>query len=93
MHHFTQRDGVLHAEDVSLVDLAERVGTPAYVYSSATLRRHYSLLAEAAAKLGLDDEAVVVNLQGDEPEIAPGLLEAVAARLVADRDASMATSG
>ena len=50
MHHFTQRDGVLHAEDVSLVDLAERVGTPAYVYSSATLRRHYSLLAEAAAK-------------------------------------------
>lgn len=50
MHHFTPRDGVLHAEDVSLVDLAERVGTPVYVYSSATLRRHYSLLAEAAAK-------------------------------------------
>ena len=50
MHHFALKDGVLHAEDVSLTDLAERVGTPVYVYSSATLRRHYSLLAEAAAK-------------------------------------------
>ena len=50
MHHFALKDGVLHAEDVSLADMAERVGTPVYVYSSATLRRHYSLLSEAAAK-------------------------------------------
>ena len=48
-------------------------------------------LAEAATLLGLDDEAVVVNLQGDEPEIAPALLEAVAARLVDDAEASMST--
>ncbi|MET0508436.1 MAG: 3-deoxy-manno-octulosonate cytidylyltransferase [Burkholderiaceae bacterium] len=48
-------------------------------------------LAEAATRLGLDDDTVVVNLQGDEPEIEPTLLEAVAARLVADPAAMMAT--
>ena len=48
-------------------------------------------LAEAATQLGLDDDAIVVNLQGDEPEIAPALLEAVAARLADDREASMST--
>ena len=41
MNHFEQRGGVLFAEDVSLEDLAREVGTPAYVYSSATLRRHF----------------------------------------------------
>lgn len=48
-------------------------------------------LAEAATRLGLGDDEVVVNLQGDEPEIAPDLLEAVAARLVGDTEASMST--
>ena len=48
MHHFDLKDGALHAEGVSLEDLAESVGTPAYVYSSATLRRHYGLLRDAA---------------------------------------------
>jgi diaminopimelate decarboxylase len=45
MHHFAVREGVLHAEAVSLVDLAEAVGTPFYCYSSATLERHYRLFA------------------------------------------------
>jgi diaminopimelate decarboxylase len=49
MHHFTYRDGVLFAEDVDLVRLAERVGTPFYCYSSATLERHYKVFAEAFA--------------------------------------------
>lgn len=49
MHHFALRDGVLHAEDVSLEILAGAVGTPAYVYSTATLERHYRLLADAVA--------------------------------------------
>ena len=48
MHHFDLKDGALHAEGVSLEDLAETVGTPVYVYSSATLRRHYGLLRDAA---------------------------------------------
>lgn len=40
MDHFTLRDGVLHAEDVSLDQIADAVGTPVYVYSRATLTRH-----------------------------------------------------
>jgi diaminopimelate decarboxylase len=47
MHHFTYRDGVLHAEDVSLSAIAEAIGTPFYCYSSATLERHYQVFADA----------------------------------------------
>ncbi len=49
MHHFAYRNGVLHCEDVSLEAIARELGTPAYVYSDATLRRHYNVLAEAFA--------------------------------------------
>src|SRR5580658_5865496 len=49
MHHFAYRDGVLHAEDVSLVALAEAVGTPFYCYSTATIERHYRVFAAAFA--------------------------------------------
>ncbi len=52
MHHFAYSDGVLHAEDVSLPALADEVGTPLYVYSSATLERHYRVFSEAFA--GMD---------------------------------------
>lgn len=48
MHHFDLIDGALHAEGVALDQIAEAVGTPAYVYSSATLKRHYGLLRAAA---------------------------------------------
>jgi diaminopimelate decarboxylase len=47
MHHFDYRNGVLHAEGVSLETLAAELGTPLYVYSDATLRRHYRVLSEA----------------------------------------------
>jgi diaminopimelate decarboxylase len=47
MHHFDYRDGVLHAEAVSLDRIAAEVGTPFYCYSSATLTRHYNLFAGA----------------------------------------------
>ena len=49
MDHFLYRDGVLHAEDVPLSEIAATVGTPAYVYSAATLLRHYRLFDEALA--------------------------------------------
>lgn len=49
MHHFHHRDGVMHAEGVDLVRLAETVGTPFYCYSTATLVRHYRVFAEAFA--------------------------------------------
>jgi diaminopimelate decarboxylase len=49
MHHFDYRNGVLHAEGVNLIALAEAVGTPFYCYASATLERHYSVFAAAFA--------------------------------------------
>src|SRR5216684_3608128 len=49
MHHFDYRGGVLSAEAVSLVALAEAVGTPFYCYSTATLERHYKVFAGAFA--------------------------------------------
>lgn len=52
MDHFIYRNGVLHAEDVALPEIAEAVGTPFYVYSSATLERHYRVFQEALS--GLD---------------------------------------
>ena len=47
MHHFQYRDGALFAEDVNVTDLAGKVGTPFYVYSAATLRRHVRVMREA----------------------------------------------
>jgi len=49
MHHFAYRDGVLHAEDVSLPAIAAAVGTPFYCYSAATLRRHFKVFSQAFA--------------------------------------------
>src|ERR1700720_3818635 len=49
MHHFDYRNGVLHAEGVNLIALAEAVGTPFYCYASATLERHYTVFAAAFA--------------------------------------------
>jgi diaminopimelate decarboxylase len=47
MHLFRYRKGELHAEDVPLRDLAERYGTPLYVYSRGTLLRHLAAYEEA----------------------------------------------
>lgn len=52
MHHFAYRDGALFAEGVDLRRIAAEVGTPVYVYSSATIERHYRLFAQAMA--GID---------------------------------------
>jgi diaminopimelate decarboxylase len=49
MNHFDYRNGVLHAEAVNLIELAEAVGTPFYCYSPATLERHYRVFTEAFA--------------------------------------------
>ena len=47
MDHFEYRNGVLHAEEVSLIDIAGAVGSPVYVYSRATLERHAQVFTEA----------------------------------------------
>ena len=49
MDHFEHRDGQLHCEDVPASALADRYGTPLYVYSTATLLRHYRQVADAFA--------------------------------------------
>ena len=49
MHHFEYRDGALFAEDVDVTALAGQVGTPFYVYSAATLRRHIRVMQDAFA--------------------------------------------
>src|SRR3974390_334164 len=49
MHHFAYRAGVLHAEAVDLAELAARVGTPFYCYSTATIERHYEVFTGAFA--------------------------------------------
>jgi diaminopimelate decarboxylase len=54
MHHFTYRQGILHAEDINLAELAAIAGTPFYCYSAATLKRHYRVFADAFA--GMDAE-------------------------------------
>jgi diaminopimelate decarboxylase len=51
MHHFAYRGGVLNAEAVDLVTLADAVGTPFYCYSSATIERHYKVFAGAFADI------------------------------------------
>jgi len=52
MDHFLYHNGALHAEDVPLAEIAAAVGTPFYVYSTATLLRHFTLFDDALA--GMD---------------------------------------
>ena len=49
MDHFLYKNGTLYAEDVAINDIAPAVGTPFYVYSTATLKRHFQLFDDALA--------------------------------------------
>jgi diaminopimelate decarboxylase len=51
MDHFTYKNGVLHAEDVPLDQIAAAAGTPVYVYSRATLTRHARVFRDALSVL------------------------------------------
>jgi len=53
MDHFDLKDGVLHAEGVSLTRIAAEAGTPIYVYSTATIERHVRVFREALG--GIND--------------------------------------
>jgi diaminopimelate decarboxylase len=61
MNHFQYKDGVLCAEDVRLDLLAQKVGTPFYCYSTATLQRHYKVFAGALPKGSLIAFSVKAN--------------------------------
>ena len=67
MNHFELRDGVLHCEDVPLPLIANEVGTPTYVYSTATMRRHTRVLKDALAPL--DDPLIAFAVKAN-PNIA-----------------------
>ncbi|OOY24331.1 diaminopimelate decarboxylase [Thioclava sediminum] len=62
MDHFLYRDGVLHAEDVPIPEIATAVGTPFYVYSTATLERHFKLFEEA---LGWTDHLICFAIKSN----------------------------
>jgi diaminopimelate decarboxylase len=51
VNHFGYRDGVLHAEGVSITDIARAVGTPFYCYSTATIERHFKVFSAAFADM------------------------------------------
>lgn len=60
MSHFSYRNGVLHAEQVSLQALAAQFGTPLYVYSKAALAENFSAYADACRKAGRGDAGALV---------------------------------
>ncbi len=66
MNHFEMRGGELACEDVPLARIAEAVGTPAYVYSSATLERHYRVLHDAlAGQPGIGEPLIVYAVKAN----------------------------
>jgi 3-deoxy-manno-octulosonate cytidylyltransferase (CMP-KDO synthetase) len=81
---------VVACDDASILTACQAHGVQALLtradHPSGTDR-----LAEAAELLGLSDEAIVVNVQGDEPLIEPSMISACAAALAAQPDCPMAT--
>lgn len=71
---------IVAADDHRIVDAVEPFGTRA-VLTSAEHPNGTSRLAEAAELLGLDASEIVVNVQGDEPELDPGSIDAAVAQL------------
>lgn len=73
MDHFLYRDGQLHAEDVAIADIAASVGAPFYVYSTATLARHFKAFDDALEGMNhlvcyamkANSNLAVVKLLGD----------------------------
>ena len=81
---------VVATDDVRIVEACEGFGAEVLLtrveHNSGTDR-----LAEVAAALGLAPEAIVVNVQGDEPLIPPAIIDQVAANLAANPQAAIAT--
>jgi diaminopimelate decarboxylase len=65
MNHFELQGGELTCEDVHLATIAEAVGTPVYVYSSATLERHYTVLRDALVGAGLKDPLIAFAVKAN----------------------------
>jgi diaminopimelate decarboxylase len=65
MNHFELRGGELHCEDVALTAIAEAVGTPVYVYSTATLERHYQVFRAAVIAAGLGEPLIAYAVKAN----------------------------
>lgn len=65
MNHFELRGGELFCEDVPLAEIAQAVGTPVYVYSTATLERHYTVLREALVAAGVVDPLIAFAVKAN----------------------------
>lgn len=83
---------IVVATDSAAVAEAVRQGGFEVVMTRADHQSGTDRLAEAAGLLGLADDAIVVNMQGDEPELPPALLDDVARCLAEDRQCPMATA-
>lgn len=76
MDHFLYRDGQLHAEDVPIRDIAATVGAPFYVYSTATLTRHFQLFDDA---LSFADHLVCFAMKSNSNQAVIKLLAGLGA--------------
>ena len=76
MDHFLYRNGVLHAEDVPVPDIAAAVGTPVYVYSAATFERHFRLFEEA---LGWTEHLICYALKSNSNQAVIRLMASLGA--------------
>lgn len=65
MDHFDYRDGELWCEGVALSVIAKAVGTPVYVYSSATLERHFNVFQDAFKGLGVGEPLVAYAVKAN----------------------------
>lgn len=81
---------VVAADDARILEACKEYGVQA-VPTSADHPSGSDRLAEACQRLGLTGDDIVVNVQGDEPLIAPGLIDAVAQLLTDRPEASMGT--
>jgi len=65
MNHFEYRDGELACEDLDLRPIAEAVGTPVYVYSTATLERHYTVFRDALRGAGVVEPMIAYAVKAN----------------------------
>jgi 3-deoxy-manno-octulosonate cytidylyltransferase (CMP-KDO synthetase) len=83
---------VVATDDARISEVAETAGAEV-VMTAADHPSGTDRLAEVAERLGLAEDAILVNVQGDEPLLPPALINQVAARLEEDAEASIATLG
>lgn len=83
---------VIAADDLAVLSACKQFGAEC-VLTRATHPNGTSRLAEASTLLGLRDDAIIVNVQGDEPELEPHAINAACDALLVHKDCEIATVG